>query len=177
MDTISFDKLLLKTAFCCMASDGEIHEKEIGVLKLMCQQSPLFVNFNFEEEINILVKKLNTSGKEFIQYYFDILKNTSLSEQEEMQLIEFAIKTIHADGNDEYSEIKFFKIIRHSLKISDGKIFKDYPEVESWLEDDINSQSSLEKIANQYLDIINFPKFELISSFNTNTFDNIDKEE
>ena len=31
MDTITFDKLLLKTAFCCMASDGNIDKREIQV--------------------------------------------------------------------------------------------------------------------------------------------------
>ena len=28
METITFDKLLLKTAFCCMASDGNIDKKQ-----------------------------------------------------------------------------------------------------------------------------------------------------
>ncbi|SEB08913.1 hypothetical protein SAMN05660909_05354 [Chitinophaga terrae (ex Kim and Jung 2007)] len=29
MDIITFDKLLLKTAFCCMASDGNIDKREL----------------------------------------------------------------------------------------------------------------------------------------------------
>jgi uncharacterized membrane protein YebE (DUF533 family) len=32
MDTIKFDKLLLKTAFCCMASDGHIDSREIAIV-------------------------------------------------------------------------------------------------------------------------------------------------
>jgi uncharacterized membrane protein YebE (DUF533 family) len=38
MDTISFDKLLLKTAFCCMASDGNIDNREIALIKSMCEK-------------------------------------------------------------------------------------------------------------------------------------------
>ena len=70
METISFDKLLLKTAFCCMASDGHIDNREIELIKSMCEKSPLFKDFKFEEEINQLVIKINARGKEFIQYYF-----------------------------------------------------------------------------------------------------------
>jgi len=129
MDTISFDKLLLKTAFCCMASDGHIDKREVDLIRSMCERSPLFVNFNFLEEINILIEKINTKGKEFISYYFDLLAASTLSEQEELILIDFAIKTIEADEQIEYSEIKFFKSIRHRLKISDEKILAVYPDI------------------------------------------------
>jgi uncharacterized membrane protein YebE (DUF533 family) len=46
METVSFDKLLLKTAFCCMASDGHIDNKEINLIKSMCENSSLFKEFN-----------------------------------------------------------------------------------------------------------------------------------
>ena len=88
MDNITFDKLLLKTAFCCMAADGNIDEREISLIRLMCEKSPIFTNFNFNEEINLLVNKINNGGKSFIQYYFDLLKQTQLSEQEELTLID-----------------------------------------------------------------------------------------
>jgi uncharacterized tellurite resistance protein B-like protein len=176
MDTISFDKLLLKTAFCCMASDGNIDQREIALIKSMCGKSPLFANFNFEEEINALVTKLNTRGKEFISYYFDLLKHSTLTEQEELTLIDFAINTIKADEQIEYSEIKFFKVIRHNLKISDEKILFVYPDIEQYLEEDIITESYLEKIANQYLDTAELPQFELIHSFDTGSLDNLTKE-
>ena len=119
MDTISFDKLLLKTAFCCMASDGNIDKREIALIKTMCGSSSLLKEFNFQEEINSLVKKINIRGKEFIAYYFDLLKKSILTEKEELTLIDFAIQTIKSDEKIEYSEIKFFKNIRHRLKVSD----------------------------------------------------------
>ncbi|MFN8257351.1 MAG: TerB family tellurite resistance protein [Bacteroidales bacterium] len=154
---------MLKTAFCCMASDGKIDKREIALIKSMCESSPLFKNFNFEEEINGLVIKLNTRGKEFISYYFDLLKKASLTENEELTLIDFAIKTILADDQIEYSEIKFFKVIRHNLKISNEKILEVYPDIEQFLEEDIITESFLDKIINQYMEIADLPKFELIS--------------
>jgi len=122
METISFDKLLLKTAFCCMASDGKIDTREIALIKTKCENSPLFKDFDFEEEINKLVNKINTRGKEFISYYFNLLRETSLSEKEQLTLIEFTLQTIKADEHIEYSEIKYEKNIRNRSNLRNQAI-------------------------------------------------------
>lgn len=171
MDTISFDKLLLKSAFCCMASDGHIDNREIALIKTMCENSPLFKDINFQEEVNSLVNKINTRGKEFISYYFDILGKSALSEQEELILIDFAIQTIKADEQIEYSEIKFFKNIRHRLKISNENILSVFPDIEQFLEEDIITESFLDKITSQYLESAELPQFELISLQTSSTED------
>jgi len=145
-----------------MASDGHIDKREIALFKTMCENSPIFKEFDFKKEINALVDKLNTRGKEFISSYFDLLKESKLSEEKELTLIDFAISTIKADDLIEYSEIKFFKVIRHNLKISDEKILAVYPEIESWLEDDIVTESYLDKITKQYLEMAELPQFELL---------------
>ncbi len=171
MDTISFDKLLLKTAFCCMASDGKIDDREISLIKSMCEKSPLFNNFNFQEEINLLVGKINSGGKNFIQYYFDLLMQSQLNEEEELILIDFAIQTINADEQIEYSEIKFFKNIRHRLNVSDEKILARFPDIEQYLEDDIITDTFLDKITSQYFEISKLPQFDLISIADNNKQD------
>lgn len=163
MDTITFDKLLLKTAFCCMAADGNIDNREISLIKSLCEKSPLFNNFNFQDEINLLVGKINTAGKTFIQYYFDLLKEAKLTEQEELTLIDFAIQTINADEQIEYSEIKFFKNIRHRLNVSDEKILARFPDIELYLEDDIITDGYLDKITSHFFEISELPQFDLIS--------------
>jgi uncharacterized tellurite resistance protein B-like protein len=162
METISFDKLLLKTAFCCMASDGNIDRREVELIKKMCENSSLFNDFDFSKEINILLDKINNGGSEFIQYYFEVLSNSNLTEHEELTLIDFAIKTINADDVVEYSEIKFFKAIRKCLTISDQKIIDKYPEIDTYLEEDIDIESKLDKLINNYLKSIEIPQFEKI---------------
>lgn len=163
MDTITFDKLLLKTAFCCMAADGNIDDREISLIKSMCEKSPLFNNFNFQEEINLLVGKINSGGKSFIQYYFDLLKQAELTEQEELNLIDFAIQTFNANDQVVYSEIKFFKNIRHRLKVSDEKILEHFPEIEMYLEQDIITDGFIDKITSQYFEASELPQFDLIN--------------
>lgn len=159
-----------------MASDGHIDNREIALIKSMCDQLPLFKDFNFQEEINLLVSKINTRGKEFISYYFDLLGKSTLTEQEELTLIDFAIQTIKADEQIEYSEIKFFKNIRHRLKISDDHILAVFPDIEQFLEEDIVTESFLDKITNQYLEAAELPKFDLIDVL-TDSIDGLNKIE
>jgi uncharacterized tellurite resistance protein B-like protein len=155
-----------------MASDGHIDNREIALIKSMCEKSPLFKDFNFQEEINTLVSMINTRGKEFISYYFDLLDKSILTEKEELTLIDFAIQTIKADEQIEYSEIKFFKNIRHRLKISNEDILAVFPDIEQFLEEDIVTESFLSKITSQYLEAIQLPNFELIS-INTRSLDEL----
>ena len=164
METITFDKLLLRTAFCCMAADGDIDKREIESIKSMCKKSPLLKDINFDEEINQLVNGINKEGKAFIQQYFKLLKSTNLSEHEELTLIDFALQTIYADEQVLYSEIKFFKNIRHRLNISDEKILNRFPDIEQFLEEDIINDSFLDKITSQYLDLAQLPQFDLINT-------------
>ena len=159
-----------------MASDGNIDEREIASIRTMCENSPLFKDFNFQEEINSLVNKINTRGKEFISYYFDLLGKSSLTEKEELTLIDFAIQTIKADEQIEYSEIKFFKNIRHRLKVSDERILAVYPDIEQFLEEDIVTESFLDKITKQYLETAVIPQFDLIN-IGSSSHDDLKKDE
>lgn len=171
MDSITFDKLLLNTAFCCMAADGKIDNREVSLIKSLCEKNPLFKNFNFLEEINLLVGKINSGGKSFIQNYLDLLKQAQLNEEEELTLIDFAIQTIKADDQVEYSEIKFFKNIRHRLNVSDKKILERFPDIEPYLEQDILTDGFLDKITSQYFEISELPQFDLISIADNNKQD------
>lgn len=147
-----------------MAADGNLDEREITLIKSMCEKSPLFAKFNIKEEINLLVSKINSGGKAFIQYYFDLLKEAKLTEQEELTLIDFAIQTINADEQIDYTEIKLFKNIRHRLNVSDETILVRFPDIELYLEDDIITDGYLDKITYHFFEISELPQFDLISN-------------
>jgi len=158
----SLGKILLRTAFVCMISDGDIDDREVDVVRQMSVNHPEFRLMNIENEINQLLIAINQDWKSFISIFFDDLTNQSFSESENMAILEMAIKTIYADEQVEYSEIKLFKNIRHRLKISDEIVVSAFPQVEQFLEDDIISDSYLEKIKIHFLETTDIPNFEFI---------------
>ena len=165
MNTISFDSLLFQTAFCCMASDGHIDQREIDKIQSLCEASPLFRDFDFLAETNRLVEAINEQGKDLISNYLDTLESYFLTEEEELSLIDFAVQVIRADEKIEYTEIKFFKTIRHRLKVSDERILEKFPDIEQFLEKDIDTGSfNLQDITKQYLEITDLPQFAPITA-------------
>jgi uncharacterized tellurite resistance protein B-like protein len=164
MKTITFDKLILKTAFCCMVSDGDIDKNEVDAIKAICKDLPSFQNVDLNDEMNLYVSEINADSKKFIENCYKLLESSDLTEQEELTLIDIAIKVIKADEIIEYSEIKFFKTIRYRLKISDEKIiefFSTIDDIEQFLGEDI--QISLDKITTQYFDTIKLPEFDFVT--------------
>lgn len=134
-------ELLLKTAFCCMACDGEIAPEEIQLVKKITEQSELFSNLDVEKELNAFIAQINEQGKAFLVNYIQEVANASLTPQEELQLVKIAIQTIEADENVEYSEVSFFKRIRAKLNISDDEILAELPDKDDYLMPDIIDKS------------------------------------
>lgn len=151
-----------------MASDGNIDKREIEMIQSLCQNSEQFENFNFQLAINNLVQKINLDGHHFIKDYLNILQNSKLTEKEEILLLDFAIKTIQADDEIEYSEIKFFKTIRHRLTVSDETILAFHPGIEDYLEEDIIAPS-LDKLTDHFFETLNLNNFEEITISNDST--------
>ena len=71
-----FDELLLKTAFCCMASDGEIAQEEIDTIQKLCQREEMLKKMDFQNEIKRFVEEINKQGRQFIKNYLDELEKT-----------------------------------------------------------------------------------------------------
>lgn len=133
------NELYLKTAFSCMACDGEIAAEELGLVKQYANSSTLFEGLDIERKLNEFVAEINDQGQSFLAGYISEVANAKLSEEQELNLARIAIKMIEADNKIEYSEISFFKRIRSKLSVADEKlldIFKDetmfekFPEVE-----------------------------------------------
>lgn len=133
-------KLLLKTAFCCMACDGEIAEEEIALVRKLTKQSDLFVGLDVENELNRFVAEINEQGRSFLSNFIAEIADASLSEESELQVISIAFQTIEADESIEYAEISYFKRIRAKLRISDEKILQVFPGKEDYLLPDIQSR-------------------------------------
>jgi len=175
MEQINFSKLLLKTAFSCMACDGDIDKREVVIIKTMHQQKKAFGEININQELDNLLLEFNRDGHQFLRSYFKELTSTKLSEQEELKLIEVAIDTIKGDEKVEYSEVKFFKVIRSKLKIGNVPILAIHPDFEDYLEQDIISESYLSRLQEDFFDTQTLPEFELIIAIDEDTLKNLTK--
>jgi hypothetical protein len=168
MEQIIINKLLLKTAFSCMACDGDIDKRELVLIKKIHQDTKIFGEIDINQELENLLLEINRDGHKFLKSYFNELTSTKLSEQDELKLIEVAIDTINADDKVEYSEVKFFKVIRSKLKIDDNTILSLHPDYEEYLEKDILSESYLARLQNDFFESTKLPEFELTSLIDNN---------
>ena len=178
METLHFNKLLLKTAFSCMACDGDIDKREIKLIKRLHQEKKAFGDIDVNSEMDNLLIAINKDGHQFLKGYFNELTAAELSEANELKLIEVAIDTIKADEKVEDSEIKFFKVIRSKLKIENEPILEKHPDFEDYLEQDIITDSYLSRLQDDFFDTHISNEFELISEIDDDIFDNTkDKNE
>ena len=171
METLHFNKLLLKTAFSCMACDGDIDKREVKLIKQLQKERKTFGEIDINAELDTLLLAINKDGQQFLKDYFNELTTTELTEANELKLIEVAIDTIKADDKVEYSEIKFFKVIRSKLKIDNEPILEKHPDFEDYLEQDIITDSYLSRLQDDFFDTHISNEFELISEIDDDIFD------
>lgn len=173
METLQFNKLLLKTAFSCMACDGDIDKREIKLIKRLHKEKKTFGDLDVNTEMDNLLIAINKDGHQFMRDYFDELTTSELTEADELNLIEVAIDTIKADEKVEYSEIKFFKVIRSKLKIDNDPILEKHPDIEDYLEQDIITDSYLARLQDDFFDTHISNEFELISEIDDDILDSL----
>lgn len=134
------NELLLKTLFCCSACDGDIATDEIELAKSLTESVDLFKDMKVEDILNTYVSEINEQGKSFLCNYLNELSDADLSDNDQITLIDLAIKMIEADNVIQYSEVKFFKKIRNRLSVSDDSILEKLPNSEDYLLPDISAE-------------------------------------
>lgn len=134
------NELFLKTLFCCCTCDGEIAPEEVALVKELSTNEAIFQGIEVETILNQYVSQINKKHKNFLKEYLNELSEANLSEEEQLTLLGLAIKMIEADNQILYSEIKFFKMIRKRLYVTDETILKAYPESEDYLLSDVLSE-------------------------------------
>lgn len=156
------NELLLRTAFACMSCDGDIASEEVELIKRLDREKRLFGDVDIDKELDELVKEINLKGKGFLKQYLVNLAEESLTEEQEVKVADVAVQTIRADNRIEYSEIKFFKVLRSNLKnVSDETLLERIDGIdENYLAQDI--QADYLQMYDDYFNTIELPKFEIL---------------
>ena len=131
--------LLIKTAFACMACDGNIDQRELECVNKFVLEEHICACDELTHELNRLVDEFNKDSNEFVVRYFSELKKADPSRDEQLKILRYALAIIQADEQIDYQEIKFFKIIRSLLTISDEEIREEFEDIEAFLTEDILS--------------------------------------
>jgi len=161
-----------------MACDGDIDKHEVKLIKQLQKERKTFGEIDINDELDTLLLAINKDGHQFLKGYFNELTTSELTEANELKLIEVAIDTIKADKKVEYSEIKFFKVIRSKLKIDNEPILEKHPDFEDYLKQDIITDSYLSRLQDDFFDTHISNEFELISEIDNDILDNTkDKNE
>lgn len=159
-----FNKVLLKTAFSFMTCDGQIDSNEVALIRKLAEKDNWFGEVDIDTELDFLIEVINTMGMGFLKDYFKVLKNAKLNQDQELQLVDMAIKTLYADGRVDYNEVKFFRIFRSILSVSDEQIRSKCPDIsEEFLESDIFSHNYLGRLFDDYFEKMEIPLFEKIA--------------
>ena len=158
------NELLLRTAFACMSCDGEIASEEVDMIKQMAMEKHLFGDIDIDKELDGLVKEINEKGKGFLKQYLVCLSQQTLTEEQELNVADVAVQTIRADKNIEYSEIKFFKVLRSNLKkVTDEMLLEKIDGIDdSFIAEDIRADYL--QMYDDYFNTIELPKFKALNS-------------
>lgn len=134
-----FQRLLFRTAFCLMACDGHIDEREVNEIKLMNKSSAYFQGIDLTGELEEFLADLKARGKHIVDELFDTLDKLDTSMVQELLLLEVAFRLVHADEKVDENEIKFLRFLRSKLKVHD-EIIRDRFGVVEYLFDKDYSQ-------------------------------------
>lgn len=129
MDKSEFKKILFKVAFCTMACDGHIDNREIEELRLMDKNTSFFEAVDLSDELKELVSELKGKGNKVIEELFSSLKKASLNPIQELLVLEVALRIINADEKHDENEVKFIHLLRSKLALHDETINDRFGDV------------------------------------------------
>jgi len=146
MDKIEFKKLLFKVAFCTMACDGDIDDREIEEMKVMDKHTSFFDHIDLSIELSELVNEFHKKGSAVIEELFSTLRKTQLNPIQELLVLEVALRIINADGKHDENEIRFLQLLRSKLDLHDETINDRFGDLDILYTNDYSRNIVTEKM-------------------------------
>ncbi|MBU2914391.1 MULTISPECIES: TerB family tellurite resistance protein [Reichenbachiella] len=162
MSKSTFPHLLLRTAFSFMTCDGHIDKKEIVSIMRMGQSNNIFGDITIDEELEVMLKKINLRGTEYLKDYFRKVSKSNLTEEQQLQLIQVAVDVIYADLEVREDEVKFLRVLRTMLDISDSIILTRFPQLaKDFMWDDTFTEAYVAQLHSNYFKNKEMPIFDV----------------
>ncbi len=155
-----FQRLLFRTAFCLMACDGHIDEREVNEIKLMNKSSAYFNGIDLTDELEELLSDLKARGKHIVDELFDTLKKLDASIVQELLILEVSFRLVHADEKVDENEKKFLRFLRSKLKVQDEVIRDRFGVVEYLFDKDYSQDIIKSEMHDDLFASIAIPEFK-----------------
>ena len=165
-----FQRLLFKVAFCTIACDGQIDEKEINEMKLMDKSVAYFKEIDLSDELDNLLITLKEKGKHIIDELYALLKETKLSMVQELLILEVVFRLSMANEVLDENEIKFIRFLRSHLDIHDEIIRDRFGAVEYLFDKDYSQDIIKGETKEDLLYSISLPELKEIQMVDFSDF-------
>lgn len=117
MEKSNFKEILLRTAVCAIACDGDIDDREKEALYNIEKNSPYFYSDDLSSTLDKLIENCMSSFQSFKDELFKSLDEVELNIVEELTLLEISFRIIAADEIEQESEQEFVINLRQHLKV------------------------------------------------------------
>jgi uncharacterized tellurite resistance protein B-like protein len=160
MEKNQFKRILFKTAFCCMACDGHIDDREIKEMEGMNRNTIYFEDVDLSVELEGLVNQFQKKGKKTVEELFEQLKKTDLNTVQELLLLEVALRMINADEVIDENEKKFLRFLRSKLKVHDETLLDRFGKISYLFDVDYKESLTKVKTPEELLESMTLPKID-----------------
>jgi len=117
MEKSNFKEILLRTAVCAIACDGDIDDREKEALYNIEKKSPYFSSEDLSSSLDKLIENCMSGFQSFKDELFKSLDEVELNIVEELTLLEISFRIIAADEIEQESEQEFVINLRKHLKV------------------------------------------------------------
>ncbi|UXP34114.1 TerB family tellurite resistance protein [Reichenbachiella agarivorans] len=157
-----YQRLLLRTVFAFMICDTHIAQDELDFIRQKASEKHFFGSLNIEDELAELIDHVNRRGIDFFDDYFKRVKRVSMTDDQELQLIDAAIRTVQADDKITQEEINFLKILRVLLNVSNEKILTAFPKIgPDFVDQDKFTEIYFKELYANYVKLTEMPVFDI----------------
>lgn len=165
LERSDFQRLLFRTAFCLMACDGHIDNREVDEIKFMNNSSAYFRGIDLSGELEELLADLKNKGKHIVDELFNSLTELDISTVQELLILEVSFRLVHADEKVDENEIKFLRFLRSKLKVHDEVIRDRFGVVEYLFDKDYSQEVIKQDAKDDFLAHIILPDFKDFGAF------------
>lgn len=159
-ERLEFQSFLFRLAFCVMACDGHIDDREVKEIRDMNKTSAYFQGIDLSDELDILLAELKTRGKHIVDELFEKLTKFDISTVQELLILEIAFRMITADKKHDENEIKFVRYLRSKLKVHDEIIRNRFGTVEYLFDKDYSHDVVRKETKEDLFSSVVIPEFK-----------------